>query len=97
MQVPAVKREHLDALARKLKWKRHDLDGMLAVFCELSFLAEEADQYRFQPATTKRPLESSMLYTAWKEEAQLATELLLSSSEGLIQAFHQMVAPEPVT
>lgn len=97
MQVPVVKHEHLDALARKLKWKRHDLDGMLEVFCELSFLAKEADQYCFQPATTKRPLESSMLYTAWKEEAQLATELLLSSSEGLIQAFHQMVEYEPVT
>ncbi|CAM3496424.1 single-stranded-DNA-specific exonuclease RecJ [Brevibacillus invocatus] len=95
MQVPVVRHEHLDALARKLNWKRPLLDGMLDVFAELEFIIAEAEQYRFRPAADKRPLESSRIYASWKEEAELATELLLSSSEGLIQVFHQMV--EPVT
>ncbi|TGV13114.1 hypothetical protein EN829_049970, partial [Mesorhizobium sp. M00.F.Ca.ET.186.01.1.1] len=31
-ELDAVKRIHLDALARKLQWKRSLLDGMLAIF-----------------------------------------------------------------
>ncbi|HBZ80202.1 MULTISPECIES: single-stranded-DNA-specific exonuclease RecJ [Brevibacillus] len=96
VQVPVVKRIHLDALARKLQWKRSLLDGMLAIFLELQFLQEDAEQYRLQEAAEKRPLESSVIYTEWKEEAQLATDLLLSSSESLIQTFHQLVTPVTV-
>lgn len=93
VQVPTVPHIHLDAMARKLKWKRNMLDGMLAIFTELEFVAAEPDQYRLQNTAEKRPLESSLLYAAWKEEAQLATDLLLSSSDTLIQMFHQLVEP----
>lgn len=91
VQVPVVPQIHLDALAKRLKWKRSLLDGMIAIFMELGLLAEEPDQYRLQNPGEKRPLESSLLYQAWKEEAELATELLLSSSEDLIRTFHQLV------
>jgi single-stranded-DNA-specific exonuclease len=91
--VPTVPHIHLDAMARKLKWKRNMLDGMLAIFTELEFVAAEPDQYRLQNTAEKRPLESSLLYAAWKEEAQLATDLLLASSDTLIQMFHQLVEP----
>ncbi|NRR01873.1 single-stranded-DNA-specific exonuclease RecJ [Brevibacillus sp. RS1.1] len=96
VQVPTVKKIHMDALARKLQWKRNLLDGMIAIFMELEFLAEEAEQYTLQANTAKRPLESSVLYANWKEEAQLATDLLLSSSDAMIQALHQLVEPTTV-
>ena len=96
VQVPVVKRIHLDALARKLQWKRNLLDGMLAIFVELQFVSEDAEQYRLQQTVEKRPLESSVIYSEWKEEAQLATDLLLSSSESLIQTFQQLVTPVTV-
>ncbi|MGG1663236.1 single-stranded-DNA-specific exonuclease RecJ [Brevibacillus sp. NRS-1366] len=96
VQVPVVKHIHLDALARKLKWKQPMLDGMLAIFLELEFLAAEPEQYRLLSSTSKRPLESSLLYAQWQEEAQLATDLLLSSSDGLLQSFHQLVEPATV-
>lgn len=96
VQVPTVKHIHLDALARKLKWKRPMLDGMLGIFLELEFLAEEPEQYRLLTSTEKRPLESSALYAGWQEESQLATDLLLSSSEALLQSFHQLVEPATV-
>ncbi len=86
----------MDALAKKLQWKRNLLDGMIAIFMELEFLVEEAEQYTLQTNTAKRPLESSMLYANWKEEAQLATDLLLSSSDAMIQALHQLVEPTTV-
>jgi len=91
VQVPVVPHIHLDALARKLKWKRNLLDGMIAIFMELGLLAEEPGQYRLQTPEGKRPLESSQIYMAWKEEAELATDLLLSSSDELIRTFHQLV------
>ncbi|MFD2369829.1 single-stranded-DNA-specific exonuclease RecJ [Brevibacillus sp. GCM10020057] len=91
MQVPIVPHIHLDALARRLKWNRKLLDGMIAIFAELGLLAEEPGQYRLQTPKGKRPLESSQIYMAWKEEAELATELLLSSSDELIRTFHQLV------
>ncbi|GED70981.1 single-stranded-DNA-specific exonuclease RecJ [Brevibacillus reuszeri] len=96
VQVPTVKHIHLDALARKLKWKRPLLDGMLGIFLELEFLAEESDHYRLLSNTAKRPLESSRLYMEWQEESQLATDLLLSSSEALLQSFHQLVESSTV-
>lgn len=94
--VPVVQRVHLDALARRLQWKRPMLDGMLAIFAELEFVVEEPDQYRLQHSVQKRPLESSLLYAAWKEEAELATDLLLSSSDELIRTLHQLVEPATV-
>lgn len=93
IQVTQVQKQHLDALARKLKWNRAVLDGMLAVFTELEFVIDEPDHYRLHHSPSKKPLEHSSLYTAWKEEAELATELLLSSSDGLIQVFHQVAQP----
>ncbi|WNC16750.1 single-stranded-DNA-specific exonuclease RecJ [Brevibacillus brevis] len=96
VQVPVVQHMHLDALARKLKWKRGLLDGMLGIFMELELLTEEPGQYRLQNPSGKRPLESSRLYLAWKEEAELATDLLLSSSDELIRTFQQLVEPATI-
>ncbi|MDF2679931.1 MAG: hypothetical protein K0R47_1121 [Brevibacillus sp.] len=93
LQVSVVPHIHLDALAKKLKWKRGLLDGMIAIFMELGLLAEEPGQYRLQNPEGKRPLESSQLYQAWKEESELATDLLFSSSDDLIRTFHQLVEP----
>lgn len=95
IQVSTVQKQHLDALARRMKWNRAVVDGMLAVFVELEFVIEEPDHYRLHHSPSKKPLESSSLFLAWKEEAELATELLLSSSDGLMQVFHQVA--EPVT
>lgn len=92
-QVSVVQKQHLDALARKLKWNRTVLDGMLAVFVELEFVNEEPDCYRLHHTPSRKPLDSSSRYTAWKEEAELATDLLLSSADGLIQVFHQVAQP----
>jgi len=81
---PQIQTIHLDALSRKIQVKRDVLNGMLAVFEELGFVYRDADCYRLHIDPGKRPLEQSRLYTAWKEEAELATELLLSSHEELI-------------
>jgi len=89
---PAVQKAHLDAMARKLNWKRVMLDGMLAVFCELGIIVEEDDQYRLTAETGKTSLEKSGIYSEWKEEAELATELLLSSYDSLVQYINQWVA-----
>ena len=94
-QVTTVQKQHLDALARRLKWSRYMVDGIFAVFVELDFVLEDEECYRLHHAPSKKPLESSFAYQAWKEEAELATELLLSSSDGLLQLFHQVA--EPVT
>lgn len=91
LQVPCVQRIHLDALARRLKLKRDVLDGMLAVFAELEFVRSDTESFRLQPEAPKRPLESSRYYAEWKEEAELATELLLSSYDALIHHFQQQV------
>jgi len=94
-QVPVVPKRHLDALARRLKWSRYMVDGIFAVFVELEFVWEDEESYRLHHAPSKKSLESSLKYQAWKEEAELATDLLLSSSEELLQLFHQVA--EPVT
>ncbi len=88
-QYPQVPKQHLDALARRQNLKRDTLDGMLRVFVELEFLLEEAERYALNPAPEKRSLEESTWYRAWKEETELATELLLSSHEALTQYLNQ--------
>ncbi len=90
---PAVEKHQLDALARKLQVKREMLDGMLAVFTELSFIQEEQERFLLQPAASKQQLEQSRLYKEWIEEAELATELLLSSYDNLVDYLNQWVEP----
>ena len=92
MQVQRVQRVHLDAMARRLKLKRDVLEGMLAVLVELEFIKQEPDAFRLHPEAAKRPLESSRLYIEWREESELATELLLSSYDSLVTHFQQQVA-----
>ncbi|USG64090.1 single-stranded-DNA-specific exonuclease RecJ [Brevibacillus ruminantium] len=92
MQVPLVQRIHLDAMARRLKLKRDLLEGMLAVLAELDFIKVEADAFRLNPEAAKQPLEGSRLYIEWREESELATELLLSSYDSLVTHFQQQVA-----
>jgi single-stranded-DNA-specific exonuclease len=84
---PQVQKIHLDALARKIQVKRDVLDGMLAVFEELGFVYGDDECYRLHSEPGKRSLEHSRIYTEWKEEAELATELLLSSHEELLRYF----------
>lgn len=72
-----------DALAKKLDWKRKKLDAMIAVFAEIGVLLEQEQQYCLHPEPTKNSLDQSRLYVEWKEEAGLATDLLLSSQEEL--------------
>jgi single-stranded-DNA-specific exonuclease len=86
-QYPHVRKTQLDALARKIQVKRDVLDGMLAVFEELGFLIGDEESYRLHSEPVKRSLESSRIYTEWKEETELATELLLSSHEALLRYF----------
>ncbi|MGC5327991.1 single-stranded-DNA-specific exonuclease RecJ [Brevibacillus sp. SYSU BS000544] len=79
----------LDALAKKLDWKRKKLDAMIAVFTELGILQKEEQQVSLHPEPTKNSLDHSRLYADWKEEANLATELLLSSQEELSNYMNQ--------
>lgn len=88
---PTVAKHQLDALAAKLQVKRDLLDGMLRVFTELGFIREEQDRYQLQPDADKQPLENSRFYKEWIEEAQLATELLLSSYDQLVHYLNQWV------
>lgn len=88
---PSVEKLHLDALARKQQVKREVLEKMLAVFVELGFIMEEADRFRLHSEANKSSLESSRLYSEWKEETELATELLLSSYESLVRYLNQSV------
>ncbi|MGD8188866.1 single-stranded-DNA-specific exonuclease RecJ [Brevibacillus ginsengisoli] len=88
-QYPHIQISSLDALAKKLAWKRTKLDLMLAVFVELGFILAEADHYKLDPIPKKVPLEHSQLYSNWKEEAELATDLLLSSQEQLHHYLNQ--------
>lgn len=90
---PTVAKQQMDALARKLQIKQAMLDGMLAVFAELGFIQEEQDRYLLQPAAGKRQLEQSQRYREWLEEAELATELLLSSYDNLVHYLNQWVEP----
>jgi single-stranded-DNA-specific exonuclease len=96
VQYSSVQRIHLDALARKLRVKRNVLDGMLDVFLDLGFVVADDENFRLHKEPAKRPLESSHVYQQWKEETELATDLLLSSHEALIQTFQQKVEPATV-
>ncbi len=88
-QYPHIQASQFDALARKLQLKRSKLDQMVAVFVELGFLLAEEESYKLHPEPKKIPLEASRLYAAWKEEAELSTELLLSSHEELNKYLNQ--------
>jgi len=88
---PSIEKHQLDALARKLQIKRNMLEGMLAVFAELNFIREEQDRYQLMPDASKKQLDHSQIYKDWIEEAELATELLLSSYDNLVQYLNQWV------
>lgn len=95
-QYPQIQISQLDALAKKLEWKRAKLDLMLTIFVELGFIEALEECYKLDPIPKKVPLEQSQLYNSWKEEAELATELLLSSQEQLHQIMNQwMVTTVP--
>ncbi len=86
-RIPQVQKIHLDALARRIQVKRDMLDGMLAVFEELGFVTSDETSYRLHTEPVKRSLDESRIYSEWKEETELATELLLSSHDDLLRFF----------
>ncbi|MFM1652408.1 single-stranded-DNA-specific exonuclease RecJ [Brevibacillus sp. B_LB10_24] len=88
-QYRQVKKQHLDSLARKQRWTRATLDGMLAVFVELGFIREEGEQFSLHPEPQKTALDNSPLYRRWQEQTELYTELLLSSQEELTRYLNQ--------
>lgn len=94
-QYPAIKKIHLDALAKKQQLKPDILKRMLAVFLELSFIAETETDYVLNPQPAKSALDRSAYYQAWQEEAEMATELLLSSHEALIHYLTTWMASTP--
>ncbi|MGE5701011.1 MAG: single-stranded-DNA-specific exonuclease C-terminal domain-containing protein, partial [Clostridia bacterium] len=59
------------------------------------FLTETDSEYILNVQPPKTALEQSRSYMAWKEEAELATELLLSSHEALIQYLMTWMVSKP--
>jgi len=82
---PAIAKTHLGALAKKLSLKQEVVTRMLAIFAELGFVQDKGESFELHTEPVKAPLESSILYTEWKEETELATELLFSSQEALLR------------
>lgn len=94
-QYPAIKKIHLDALAKKQLLKPDILQRMFAVFLELAFITENETEYVINLQPTKASLDRSSYFLAWQEEAEMATELLLSSHEALIHYLMTWMANKP--
>ncbi|RNB90614.1 single-stranded-DNA-specific exonuclease RecJ [Brevibacillus fluminis] len=94
-QYPAIKKIHLDALAKRQQLKPDILKRMLAVFLELSFITETEAEYVLNPQPAKSALDRSAYFQSWQEEAEMATELLLSSHESLIHYLTTWMATTP--
>jgi single-stranded-DNA-specific exonuclease len=94
-QYPAIKKIHLDALAKKQQVKPDILKRMLTVFLELVFITENETEYVINPQPAKTALERSTYFQAWQEEAEMATELLLSSHEALINYLTTWMTAKP--
>ncbi len=92
-QFPTLQKQHVQALAKKQQLRVDVLARMLAVFCELGFLHEFDTYFEIVPNPPKNALDNSRLYTNWMEEAELATELLLSSHDTLRTYLNRWVEP----